>query len=638
MAAGRVTDGCRRAALLHWPGGDGRVPRSAHGVSVSQEVLYRKWRPGGFDEVAGQDPIITTLRNAVAAGSPAHAYLFTGPRGTGKTSTGRILAKAVNCEAPRAGEPDNACNSCVSFNEGRALDLIELDAASNRGIDEVRALRESVGYAPNAGSYKVYLVDEVHMLTDAAFNALLKTLEEPPAHVIFVLATTEPHRIPPTISSRCQRFDFRRASLPALVERIGVIAEGEGISVAEGGPELIARQAGGSFRDAVNLLDQLAAYHGRELDLEAVQLGLGLVVDDRTTALARATVGRDLAAGLALLSSVRDDGIEVRAFIREVVLTLRTLLLLRAGARDELGLSDAQLAELRPIAEETQAADIVAALRALGEIDFAGDAYDALPAEIAFASFAVGLSAEADALAAPEPAAPAPAALARPAPQAPQAPQGRREAAPRRERAQRAPQQPPAPRPPQPRAEPPAAGAPAAEAPQRAATSPARRGPPPPVLPEGEAASPELAALRERHAEIRDGARAMHRTAGALLHSRCYIKSFEGDTVEIGFQSQMLVEKALGDPAVLEAMSTAVGGVAGREVKVVPVVWAVLQSAAPPRAAAPAAAPPPGGPPPAAAPGGAPPPGGPPPAAPPAERGGHLFEEARRLGAVPVEE
>ena len=607
-------------------------------MSVSQEVLYRKWRPGGFDEVAGQDPIITTLRNAVAAGSPAHAYLFTGPRGTGKTSTGRILAKAVNCEAPRAGEPDNACNSCVSFNEGRALDLIELDAASNRGIDEVRALRESVGYAPNAGSYKVYLVDEVHMLTDAAFNALLKTLEEPPAHVIFVLATTEPHRIPPTISSRCQRFDFRRASLPALVERIGVIAEGEGISVAEGGPELIARQAGGSFRDAVNLLDQLAAYHGRELDLEAVQLGLGLVVDDRTTALARATVGRDLAAGLALLSSVRDDGIEVRAFIREVVLTLRTLLLLRAGARDEVGLSDAQLAELRPIAEETQAADIVAALRALGEIDFAGDAYDALPAEIAFASFAVGLSAEADALAAPEPAAPAPAAPARPAPQAPQAPQGRREAAPRRERAPRAPQQPPAPRPPQPRAEPPAAGAPAAEAPQRAATSPARRGPAPPVLPEGEAASPELAALRERHAEIRDGARAAHQTAGALLNSRCYIKSFEGDTVEIGFQSKLLVEKALGDPDVLQAIRTAVGGVAGREVKVVPVVWEVLQSAAPPRAAAPAAAPPPGGPPPAAAPGGAPPPGGSPPAAPPAERGGHLFEEARRLGAVPVEE
>ena len=600
-------------------------------MSVSQEVLYRKWRPGGFAEVAGQDPITTTLRNAVAAGSPAHAYLFTGPRGTGKTSTGRILAKAVNCEAPRDGEPDNACASCLAFNESRALDLIELDAASNRGIDEVRALRESVGYAPNAGAYKVYLVDEVHMLTDAAFNALLKTLEEPPSHVIFVLATTEPHRIPPTISSRCQRFDFRRASLPALVERIAVIAEGEGISVAEGGPELIARQAGGSFRDAVNLLDQLAAYHGSELDLEAVQLGLGLVVDDRATALARAAVSRDLPVGLALLSSVRDDGIEVRAFVREVVQTLRTLLLLRAGAHEELGLSDAQLAELRPIAEETQAADIVAALRALGEIDFAGDAYDALPAEIAFASLAVGLAAEGDALATPE-------APPQPAPAAQPPAQTRREAAPRRERAPRQPrggQQPAAtagPRPPQPRAEP----APAAA--QRA-TTPARRGPPPPVLPEGEDASPELAALRERHAEIRDGARAAHQTAGALLNSRCYIKSFEGDTVEIGFQSNLLVEKALGDPAVLEAMRSAVGGVAGREVKVVPVVWEALQGAAPPRAAAPPASAPPPGPP-----GGAPPSGG----GPPGERqvrdrgvggsGGHLFEEARKLGAVPIED
>ena len=593
---------------------------------MSQEVLYRKWRPGGFAEVAGQDPITTTLRNAVAAGSPAHAYLFTGPRGTGKTSTGRILAKAVNCEAPRDGEPDNACTSCLAFNEGRALDLIELDAASNRGIDEVRALRESVGYAPNAGAYKVYLVDEVHMLTDAAFNALLKTLEEPPAHVIFVLATTEPHRIPPTISSRCQRFDFRRASMPALVERIAVIAGGEGISVAEGGPELIARQAGGSFRDAVNLLDQLAAYHGSELDLEAVQRGLGLVVDDRATALARAAVGRDLPAGLALLSSVRDDGIEVRAFVREVVQTLRTLLLLRAGGNEELGLSDAQLAEMRPIAEETQAADIVAALRALGEIDFAGDAYDALPAEIAFASLAVGLPAEGDALAASE-ASPQPA----PAAQQPAA-QARREPAPRRERAPRQPrggQQPAAPRgprPPQPRAEP----APAAA--QRS-TTPVRRGPPPPVLPEGEDASPELVALRDRHAEIRDSARAAHQTAGALLNSRCYIKSFEGDTVEIGFQSQFLVEKALGDPAVLEAMRSAVGGAAGREVKVVPVVWDALQSAAPPRAAAPAASAPPSGPP-----GGAPPSVGPPPAAAPAERGGHLFEEARKLGAVPIED
>ena len=605
---------------------------------MSQEVLYRKWRPGSFADVAGQDPITTTLRNAVAASTPSHAYLFTGPRGTGKTSTGRILAKAVNCEAPQQGEPDNACTSCLAFNEGRALDLIELDAASNRGIDEVRALRESVGYAPNAATYKVYLVDEVHMLTDAAFNALLKTLEEPPPHVIFVLATTEPHKIPPTISSRCQRFDFRRASLEALVERLREIAAGEGITVAEGGLELIARQAGGSFRDAVNLLDQLAAYHGKELDLEAVQLGLGLVVDDRASAVARAAVARDLAAGLTLLSSVRDDGIEVRAFVREVVRTLRTLLLLRAGARDELGLSDAQLAELQPLAEATKAADIVAALRALGEVDFAGDAYDALPAEIAFASLVVGLPEEPDALAPPtEAASPAAAAAASASPaaaaaasasaakqQAPAQPPPR-QPAPRRERAQRpraAAPQASAPRPPQPRAEP----APAADPPRATATRSERRSPPPPILPEGDAPSPELAALRDRHAEIRDAARAGHQTAGALLNSRCYIKSFEGDTVEIGFQSQLLVEKALGDPAVLEAIRGAVGGIAGRPVEVVPMVWEALQNAAPistTRADQPAASGAAGD----AASG-----------APNRGAGGHLIEEARKLGAVPVED
>ena len=357
-----------------------------------------------------------TLRNAVAAGTPAHAYLFTGPRGTGKTSTGRILAKAVNCLAPVEGEPDDTCVSCRAFAEGRALDLIELDAASNRGIDEVRALRESVGYSPNAATYKVYLVDEVHMLTDAAFNALLKTLEEPPAHVIFVLATTEPHRIPPTISSRCQRFDFRRIALSPTVEQLQLIAAREGIEVADGGMELIARQASGSLRDAVNLLDQLAAYHGAALDIEAVRSGLGLVVDDRAAQLARAAVERDLAGGLALLAAVRDDGIEVRAFVREVVQTLRTVLMLRAGAREELELSDGQLAELSPVAEAASATDIVAALSALGEVDFAGDNYDALPAEIAFAAHAVGLPAERDALAPPLQAAeaPAPAAGRRP--------------------------------------------------------------------------------------------------------------------------------------------------------------------------------------------------------------------------------
>ena len=604
---------------------------------MSQEVLYRKWRPAAFGDVAGQDPITTTLRNAVASGSPAHAYLFTGPRGTGKTSTGRILAKAVNCEASEGGEPDGECRSCVAFAEGRALDLIELDAASNRGIDEVRALRESVGYAPNAAAYKVYLVDEVHMLTDAAFNALLKTLEEPPAHVIFVLATTEPHRIPPTISSRCQRFDFRRIGLSAIVERLHAIAAREGIEVAEGGMELIARQAGGSLRDAVNLLDQLAAYRGSALDAEAVRRGLGLVADDRAGQLARAAVERDLAGGLALLGAVRDDGIEVRAFVREVVRTLRTLLLLRAGAREELGLTDGQLAELAPIAEAASAAGIVSALRALGEIDFAGDNYDALPAEIAFAAHAVGLPPERDDFAQAPPAAapaaaPAPAAAAPPAREAAPAPAAR-EPSPPRPRAQ------PAPAAPAPAAAPPAAAAPRPQpAPQATAAPQAARdasggggarrsAPPPPAPPEEAAPSPELAALRERLGEIREAARAQHHVAAALLNSRCHIKSLDGDTVEIGFQSPLLVEKALGDAEVLAAISGAVAGAVGRPVEVVPVVWDALRQAPPP---APAGAAPPSAPAPAAA------PSAPPPVA--ASAGGHIAEEALTFDGVSVAE
>ena len=550
-----------------------------------------------------------TLRNAVAAGTPAHAYLFTGPRGTGKTSTGRILAKAVNCLAPVEGEPDDTCVSCRAFAEGRALDLIELDAASNRGIDEVRALRESVGYSPNAATYKVYLVDEVHMLTDAAFNALLKTLEEPPAHVIFVLATTEPHRIPPTISSRCQRFDFRRIALSPTVEQLQLIAAREGIEVADGGMELIARQASGSLRDAVNLLDQLAAYHGAALDIEAVRSGLGLVVDDRAAQLARAAVERDLAGGLALLAAVRDDGIEVRAFVREVVQTLRTVLMLRAGAREELELSDGQLAELSPVAEAASATDIVAALSALGEVDFAGDNYDALPAEIAFAAHAVGLPAERDALAPPLQAAEAAAPAARaPAPAATQ------ERAPRARQPRRAPQPP--------QARPAPAPAAAARTPANRPAGARQRRPPPDDGP----VSPELAELRERREEIRADARSRHRVAGALLSSQYEFKSFEGDRVEIGFQSRLLVEKALGDAEVLQALRAGVGAAVGREVEVVPVVWEALQRSAPPPQQRPADSPTPASP-------EAAPPGGP-----PANSGSRLVEEALKLGAVPVED
>jgi DNA polymerase III subunit gamma/tau len=548
---------------------------------VSQEVLYRKWRPQRFGDVVGQEPVTTTLRNAVAAGSPAHAYLFAGPRGTGKTTTGRILAKAVNCPTPTAeGEPCDVCPGCESFRTGRALDLIELDAASNRGIDEIRDLREGAGYSPNAARYKVYLIDEVHMLTDAAFNALLKTLEEPPPHVIFVLATTESHRLPATIVSRCQRFDFRRISLDAAVGRLRTIAEGEGITVAEGGLDLIARQSTGSLRDAVNLLDQTVAYHGRDLSIEAVRAGLGLVVDHRTGELARAAIMRDLPAGLAVLEGVRTDGLEMRAFMREVVATLRSALLVLSGGGADLAISEGEASALRTLAASARPTDIVAALRALGSVDFRGDAYDSLPAEIAFASLAVGL----DAAAALEVAAPVPAAVGQARAQGVAMPAPvRREPVP----SARPGPVPPArsepvegragPRPPRGAERPQAA--PGARAPVEAHAE-ARVEPPraPFIVPDTGPVSEELARIRAGWDEIRDAVNAQDKKAGALLNKVSYARAVEGDRVEIGFVSRPLMEIAQG-PGVLQKISEAVGQTLGRPVQVVPVLWEELRTA-----------------------------------------------------------
>ena len=565
-------------------------PQRAPGVPLAQEVLYRKWRPRRFEDVSGQGPVTTTLRNAVANGTPAHAYLLSGPRGTGKTSTGRILAKAVNCAAPVEGEPCDQCPSCVSYDEGRAIDLIELDAASNRGIDEIRDLRESAGYAPAAGRYKVYLIDEVHMLTDAAFNALLKTLEEPPPHVIFILATTEPHKIPATILSRCQRFDLRRIPLDAVIQRLQVIAAGEGFEVDPAGFEVIAKQATGALRDAVNLLDQLVAYHGRVLTLEQVQSGLGLIVDDRAAELARAAVEKDLKAGLGILAAARDDGVEVRAFVREVVGVLRTLLLLKAGADDQLALSDAQREELNRVAAAAQVADIVAALQAFGDIDFSGDAYDALPAEIAFAALATGLQAQAT----------APVAAAPPMPAGrQQAPAGRgappaRQAAPPQQR------QAPAQR----------AAPPSAEAPQRAApraAEPAAEAPAQPFSPpDAGAVSAELQALRDKWSQVQTLAREKSQRFGALLGGadRAYPKSFDEGVVVIGFRFPRHAEMAR-EPDFNRVFTEAISEVLGQTVTVSAVEWPELADAG--RAEAPTL------------------------------KGGHMVEEALKQGAQRID-
>ena len=352
--------------------------------------MYRKWRPQSFAEVAGQDAVTRTLRNAVISGRMAHAYLFCGPRGTGKTTLGRLLAKAANCEAPVDGEPCNNCGSCIAFIQGRAMDFVEQDAASHNSVDDIRQLRENVILTPMAGSRKVYLLDEVHMLSTAAQNALLKTLEEPPPHIIFVLATTEAHKVTPTIISRCQRFDLKRIPMAAVVERLVQICEAEGFSLEQESLEEMARAATGSLRDAINALEQVVAYYGKTASLSQVQDALGLNVDVRSALLAKLVLSGDLAGGLRLISEVRDDGVEMRPFAAQLVKYLRGLLLAKAGVTDALDLPQEMASDVRAQAATVDRGDVMRALRIFGTIDWHDGSAGSLPLDLALVEFVEG--------------------------------------------------------------------------------------------------------------------------------------------------------------------------------------------------------------------------------------------------------
>lgn len=295
------------------------------------QALYRKWRPQLWEEVVGQEPVVQTLRNALRGDRIAHAYLFSGPRGCGKTTSARLVAKALNCLHPDpAQRPDNTCAHCVAVNEGRFLDLIEIDGASNNGVENIRELREKINFAPNEGRYKVYVIDECHMLSSGAFNALLKTLEEPPAHAVFILATTENYKIPATVTSRCQRFEFRRIPVSETVARLKAMCEQEGLTVEDAALEIVARQATGSLRDAISLLDQLVSADSRVTLAQAQEL-LGTAAGQTVQALADALAAQDSTTGLNLVNAAIDSGADPRQLARQMVDYLRGLLLVRLG-------------------------------------------------------------------------------------------------------------------------------------------------------------------------------------------------------------------------------------------------------------------------------------------------------------------
>jgi DNA polymerase-3 subunit gamma/tau len=330
---------------------------------MSYTALYRKWRPGEFDDVKGQEHIVTTLKNQLKADRIGHAYLFCGTRGTGKTTVAKLFAKAVNCEHPIDGSPCNECATCRAINAGTSLNVIEIDAASNNGVDNIREIKDEVAYSPTEGKYKVYIIDEVHMLSIGAFNALLKTLEEPPSYVIFILATTEVHKIPVTILSRCQRYDFKRISIDTISARLKELMVAEKIEVEEKAIRYIAKAADGSMRDALSLLDQcIAFYLGKKLTYDNVLEVLGAVDTAVFSRLLRFILNKDMISSIHLLEELIAQGRELGQFVVDFTWYMRNLLLVETSD-DVEDVLDVSTDNLKLLKEEAQMVDIDTLMR-----------------------------------------------------------------------------------------------------------------------------------------------------------------------------------------------------------------------------------------------------------------------------------
>ena len=338
---------------------------------MSYTALYRKYRPSEFDDVKGQDHIVTTLKNQIMANRIGHAYLFCGTRGTGKTTIAKIFAKAVNCESPVEGSPCGECPVCQSIARGSSMNVIEIDAASNNGVDNIREIREEVGYSPTEGKYKVYIIDEVHMLSTGAFNALLKTLEEPPSYVIFILATTESHKIPTTILSRCQKYDFRRITIDTIADRLRELMEEEGIAVEEKALRYVAKAADGSMRDALSLLDQCIAFFlGQKLTYDHVLEVLGAVDTEIFSRLLRHVMASNVVGAMGILEELVVQGRDLMQFVSDFTWYLRNLLLLKSSddMEDVLDMSKENLSLLKEEAQMIESEVLMRYIRVLSEL------------------------------------------------------------------------------------------------------------------------------------------------------------------------------------------------------------------------------------------------------------------------------